>query len=210
MKKNISLEGLEAAKRCDSLYLDSYTSVWGGLEGLQSLTGKTIQKAQRSDLEEDVSKIVEKAKEADVGIIVPGDPMVATTHSTIVMEAKRQKVDFRIIHSSSIVSAAAESGLHIYKFGKVVSIPYPQDNYKPETFYDNIKSNKNIGLHTLVLLDIQNGTQMKPSEAISILKEIEEKRKECVIETEDYFVVCSFRDKTQITYEKTDKIKTTE
>ena len=67
--------------------------------------------------------------------------MVATTHSDIILQAKKQGIKTKIIHSSSIFSAIAETGLQIYKFGKTTSIPYPEGKYMPTSPYKVVKDN---------------------------------------------------------------------
>ena len=50
--------------------------------------------------------------------------------------------------------AAGESGLQAYKFGKTVTLAYWRENYKPMAAYETIAENLSRGLHTLLLLDI--------------------------------------------------------
>jgi diphthine methyl ester synthase len=45
--------------------------------------------------------------------------------------------------------------LQLYNFGQTVSMVFFTDTWKPSSFYDRIKENAQIGLHTLVLLDIK-------------------------------------------------------
>ena len=46
-------------------------------------------------------------------------------------------------------------GLQVYRFGEIISIPFFTDSWKPYSFYDKIKFNREKGLHTLCLLDIK-------------------------------------------------------
>lgn len=46
----------------------------------------------------------------------------------------------------------------MYNFGETVSIVFWTDTWRPESFYDKIKKNRNMGLHTLCLLG-KNFTQ---------------------------------------------------
>lgn len=199
-EKDMTLRALEAMKKCDVLYLEGYTSVWNGKGGLEKLSGKRIKLLERKDLEEGSGKIVRECEKSDVGIVVPGDPMVATTHSSLVMEAKKKGVTVEVIHAPSIVSAIAETGLHIYKFGRTASVPFSSENFFPESFYDVLKENKTLGLHTLLLLDIRDGRQMEPGEALRALMEIEGRRKGGVIGKADKAIVFSFRGKASVFY----------
>ncbi len=197
-EKDISLRGMEILRKADKIYLDSYTSVWKGKEKLEAGLGKTILIAGRSALEEDSGKILKEAEKHKIVILVPGDPMVATTHSSLILEARQKGISVEIIHSSSIISAVAETGLHIYKFGKIASIPFSSSSFSPESFYDSIKQNKESGLHTLLLLDIKDGKQMEPKQALEKLLEIEKKRKQGALAMEEKIIIASFKGKSEI------------
>lgn len=47
------------------------------------------------------------------------------------------------------------TGLQLYNFGQTVSMVFFLDNWRPSSFYDRIGENAQIGLHTLILLDIK-------------------------------------------------------
>lgn len=47
------------------------------------------------------------------------------------------------------------TGLQLYNFGQTVSMVFFTETWKPSSFYDRIRENATIGLHTLVLLDIK-------------------------------------------------------
>lgn len=53
------------------------------------------------------------------------------------------------------MSAIGGCGLQLYNFGQTVSMVFFLDNWRPASFYDRIKENRAIGLHSLVLLDIK-------------------------------------------------------
>ena len=60
--KDISLRGLEAAKRCDC-YCELYTSKWNGsIQELQKLLGRGIIELKRKSLEEDLHFLIREAK----------------------------------------------------------------------------------------------------------------------------------------------------
>src|SRR3989304_463737 len=177
-EKDLTLKGLEVAKKSKKVYIDSYTGYWhGDFRKLEKLVGKKITPLKRKDLEDDAEKILNEAKKVDIAIFVQGDPLVATTHNTLILEARKMKVRVQIVHNSSIISAIAETGLHIYKLGPSVTIPFPEKTKGklPESVYEVIKMNKARGLHTLCLLDIdiENKHFMLPPEAVKILLEIE-------------------------------------
>jgi len=45
-------------------------------------------------------------------------------------------------------------GLQLYNYGQTVSIVFFTETWRPDSFYQKIKANRNIGLHTLCLLGI--------------------------------------------------------
>ena len=53
------------------------------------------------------------------------------------------------------MSAIGATGLQLYNFGQTVSMVFFTETWKPSSFYDRLKENKQIGLHTLILLDIK-------------------------------------------------------
>jgi len=194
-EKDLTLRGIEAARAADKIYLDKYTGFWNGnLRNLEKMIGKTVEEVNRKDLEENSKKIVDEAKKKNVVIFVQGDPLVATTHTSLILEARKSNVKTKIIHNSSIISAIAETGLHIYKFGATVTIPFLEKTQGklPESVYETIKMNKIRGLHTLCLLDVTIGQELKcmtVNEAMEILMEIEEKKKEKVFTGDTEIVV---------------------
>jgi len=212
-EKDLTLKGMEAAKNADKVFAEFYTSFWNGnKENLEKIIGKKIAELQRKDLEENSEKFLEQAKKSNIVLLVQGDPLVATTHETLIIEAKKMRIETKIIHNSSIFSAICETGLHIYKFGPSVTIPFPEKTKGkfPESVYDIIKMNKIRGLHTLCLLDIdsENKRFMLPQEAVRILLEIEKQRKEEIF-TEDTEVIAVGKlgsDKPVIEYKKSKDI----
>lgn len=162
-ERDISVRGVDEAKSCDELYIETYTNVWhGSLENLEKLVGKKVRTLSRNEVESNF--LIERAKELSVGLFVVGDPLSATTHFELLIEAKKVGIETRVVHASSIFTAIAETGLQLYKFGKTVSVPKPQENFRPTSFYDEILKNKSNGLHTLVLFDVNNFTFDKAKE----------------------------------------------
>lgn len=43
----------------------------------------------------------------------------------------------------------------VYRFGEIVSLPFFTEKWRPYSFYEKVKNNREKGLHTLVLLDIK-------------------------------------------------------
>lgn len=191
-EKDITLKGLEAVKKASHVFLENYTSkLQVPVEKLQSFYGKKIVLADRNMVEKKADEILDKAVENEVAFLVVGDVFGATTHTDLFLRAKEKKIKVNIVNNASILNAIGIVGLELYKFGKTTSLPYPEDNFKPETAYDAIKSNQEAGLHTLVLLDIKPDRNMTVNEAIKIFLEIEHKRKEKVFTKDVKIVGCA-------------------
>ena len=79
----------------------------------------------------------------------------ATTHTDLVLRARELDIPVQSIPNASIMSAIGNTGLQLYNFGQTVSMVFFTETWKPSSFYDRIKENRQIGLHTLVLLDIK-------------------------------------------------------
>lgn len=168
--KDITIRGYEVVKNADEVYLDIYTSkISSSIEELERFFGKVIKKAERSDLEDRSSIIIEKARQKDVVILVPGDPTIATTHISLVLEAKKRGVKTRIINNASIINAICSlTGLQNYRFGKSATISWQ----KSRAFIDTIKANLSIDAHTLLFLDLNPPMTIK--DAIERILSLEE------------------------------------
>ena len=79
----------------------------------------------------------------------------ATTHTDLVLRARELGIATKIVPNASIMSAIGCTGLQLYNFGQTVSMVFFTETWKPSSFYDRVKENVQIGLHTLVLLDIK-------------------------------------------------------
>jgi len=189
-ESDITLKGLEEARSCDSLYAEFYTSPLAGLDvrGLKVVMGREITVLKRKDLEEGSDELVEEAKDRKVGLLVPGDPLISTTHLHLMIEAKRAGIETKVVHNASIYSAAPSiSGLQNYKFGKSASIAEPEENFYPLAPYETLKENLEHGLHTLLYLDVGE-KPMPANRALEILLKMEEREGENVV-GEDTLVV---------------------
>ena len=173
-EKDLTLRGVEEAGSCSQLFAEFYTSRLSGttLEKLEGVLGKKITVLSRSEVESgDV--ILKAAETGKTGFLVPGDPLISTTHIALRIDAKQRGIETRVVHNTSINSAAPGlSGLFNYKFGASSSIPFPSEGYRPDSFYHVASENKKRGLHTLLFLDIKDRL-MTVNEALKILLDIE-------------------------------------
>jgi diphthine synthase len=168
---DLTLSGIDALKSCKEAFIETYTNPIEPerISALARLVGKPITPLDRSHLES--SYLIDKAQSVDVCILASGDPLTATTHITLVIEARQKGVPVRVIHNSSIHSIApARAGLQMYRFGKTASLVNPRPNYKPTSSLGIIRENRKRDLHTLVLLD----TEPAPMEARAALDMLSE------------------------------------
>ncbi|KAL1309322.1 hypothetical protein HN51_052020 [Arachis hypogaea] len=160
-ERDITLRGLEAVKSCEKVYMESYTSLLSfgldshGLSNLEKLYGKTITLADREMVEEKAHHILEEARHSHVAFLVVGDPFGATTHTDLVVRAKKMGIHVQSVHNASVMNAIGICGLQLYRYGETVSIPFFTGSWRPDSFYEKIHSNRTMGLHTLCLLDIR-------------------------------------------------------
>jgi diphthine synthase len=151
----ISKYGLQVAKKCKRVYLENYTVDLPYTEGeLAAVIGKKLISANREFVEG--LEIVDEAKNMDVCLLIYGSPLTATTHISLIQEAKASKVKSKVIYSASILDAVAETGLQLYKFGKIASMPTwnPSENYEPDSFMKIVQENQSMKAHSLILVDI--------------------------------------------------------
>ncbi len=191
-EKDISIRGYEAVRDADVVFAEFYTSrlIRADIKKLENFFGKRITVLPRESVE-DGKEILRVAQDKNVVLLVAGDPLVATTHISLRMMAERMGIKTNVIHAASIFTAApAHLGLQHYKFGRTVSIPFPQKNYFPTSAYDFIAENKKRGLHTLILLDL-NPRPMTANEAIEILFKMEEQKEEKIITPSTLIAVAS-------------------
>ena len=185
-EKDISLRGLEELKEADTVFAEFYTSLMPGLsiKKLERQIGKAVNVVSRRVLEdEDGQIILDATKKGKAAFLVQGDPMIATTHVDLRINAEKLGIKTRVIHGASVVSAVRGiSGLQNYKFGKAVTIPFVEEGFISETPYNVIRENRKMGLHTMCYLDIKAEEQryLTVNEALQTLLKLEKQKKEQV------------------------------
>jgi len=184
---DISLKGLEKTKNADVIFAEFYTSLMPelSLQKLEGLIGKRIHLVSRQNLEEEEGRrLLEGARKGRVVLLVPGDPLIATTHVDLRIRAEKKGIKTTIVHGASIVSAVIGlSGLQNYKFGRSVTVPFADVGVASETPYIVIAENKKNRLHTLCFLDIRAEEKqfMTINEGLKSLFELERRKHEGVI-----------------------------
>jgi diphthine synthase len=193
------IRALDALGASSEVFLESYTNLidTGYKSELEEKIMNKIKTIGREDVES--AFLVEKARSADIALLVPGDPLAATTHMALISQCIKENVQYRIIHASSIFSAVGETGLSMYKFGGASSIPIYYENFHPDSFMDVIKANREIGLHSLVLLEAKSEEEfVKTGDALEIINNAAVKRGMEPVKPAEVVVVSRLGSETQV------------
>lgn len=170
--KEITEKGLEAVENADKVYAEFYTNTETvDLERIENKTDKEIKKLPRDKVERE-DKIIESAESKDTAFLVSGDPLTATTHYDIKHRAKQSGLEVEVVHAPSIFTSIAETGLNVYKFGRTVTLPKESS---PQSVANYIEKNDEIGLHSLILLDINYRAEKASKKLIELNEELAER-----------------------------------
>ncbi len=169
----ISLEGLEEARGANRVFGEFYTNIMPNLsmDRLEEMVGKKVLVLNRTQVEdENAAEIVKAAEQERVAFLVPGDPMIGTTHIALRIALAKRGIGSRLVHAASIVSAiCGATGLQSFKFGKSITLPNV-DRSVPTSVLGTVRENRTRGLHTLLLLDVRpDEEQLTISEALKRL-----------------------------------------
>ena len=146
---------IEAAKNADYRRYEAYTALWSNedLEALEAEIGD-IQRVMRPEVEEPV-ELLQLAKSNIVALLVVGDPLQATTHVDLQLQAQEAGVECSVVHGVSITGLVTGAvGLSNYRFGRQTTLTYPYGGWVATSPLEVIALNKKQGLHTLALLDL--------------------------------------------------------
>ena len=181
---------IEAAKNANYRRYEAYTALWSqeSLEGLENEIGE-IQKVMRPEVEEPV-ELLELAKQSSVALLIVGDPLQATTHVDLQLQALEAGVNCSVIHGISITGLVTGAiGLSNYRFGRQTTLTYPYGGWVATSPLEVIAMNRYQGLHTLVLLDLDptgegvgGQVPMQPQDAVNAMMVMSEKLSETIQE----------------------------
>lgn len=179
---------IAAAKNADHRRYEAYTALWSeeDLLVLEDEIG-VIQKVMRPEVEDPV-ELLELAKSETVALLIVGDPLQATTHVDLQLQAKEAGVDCSVIHGVSITGLVTGAiGLSNYRFGRQTTLTYPYGGWVATSPLEVIAMNRFQGLHTLALLDLDptgEGTggqvPMQPKDAANAMMLMAEKLSEAI------------------------------
>ena len=177
---HITERARRVARGCSKRYLEGYTAVLPPAEEekLESVVGPW-ERLMRDGVESP-ENMLEEAGESAVALLVVGDPMQATTHIDLEERCAEQGIGFQVIPGLTATALAVSlSGLQSYRFGRQVTIPFSDGDYLPTSPFEMICRNKEAGMHTLALLDLdptgmglESPRPMTPREAVDHLVRI--------------------------------------
>ncbi len=180
---SMTIEAKQAAIAADYRRYEAYTALWPDEElvSLESEIGK-IEMVMRPEVENPTA-LLELSKSSLVALLVVGDPLQATTHVDLQLQAMEAGVNCLVFHGISITTLVTGAvGLSNYKFGRQTTITYPYSGWIATSPLEVVAMNRFYNQHTLALLDLDptgagTGKQapMQPKDACHSLKLMKEK-----------------------------------
>lgn len=196
----MSMKGRKTLETCKYIYIERFTGFLSDeiLKELKTiyLLGDHVVNVVERWFVEDGRDILEKASNNEVALISYGDPLIATTCIELFIRANKRSIRVEVIHSASgITSLIGESGLQIYKFGRISTImSEPQSAI---SVYNTIMDNLLLGNHSLVLSEYDKTEESKPpffldpTKAMKMLLDEEDNQRGQAFTEETYLLVAS-------------------
>ena len=171
---NMTEGAITMAKTADHRFYEAYTALWSkeDIFELEERIG-SIENIMRPEVEKP-DKLLELASHSSVALMVVGDPLQATTHVDLQLQAAEAGVSCSVIHGISITGIVSGAiGLSNYKFGRQTTLTYSYEGRWIATSpLEVIGLNHAQGLHTLAFLDLDptgagvgNQRPMQPKDA---------------------------------------------
>ncbi len=201
--QGISLHTLDILKTCDKILIERYTSQLSDSE-LNTLRHILYVHNIRTDIikivprwyVEDGREILSLASKEIIAILTYGDPFIATTLNELYVRMVKNSIQIGIIHAASgLTSLIGDTGLHLYKFGRTVTIM--SDPHSSLSVYNIVYDNLKSGNHSLILTEYNNnGTEdnpffLDPGKAFQMLSDVEMDIKYNIITNETFVIVAS-------------------
>ncbi|MDG1539182.1 MAG: diphthine synthase [Candidatus Poseidonia sp.] len=188
----MTLEAVEAATAAAHRRYEAYTALWPDKElNLLEQTIGSIQRVMRPEVEQP-EELFALASTSLVALLVVGDPLQATTHVDLQLQAIEAGIECLVFHGISITTLVTGAiGLSNYRFGRQTTLTYPYGGWVATSPLETIILNRFTGLHTLALLDLDptglgTGDQrpMDPSDAVEAIVLMREKIEQGLSERE--------------------------
>ena len=154
---DITVRGLAAVRAADVVFVEAYTSFLIGatVSDLEKFYDRHVVVADREMVESGAVLTPATDEKKSVALLVVGDVFGATTHSDLVVRCHELRIPCYSIHNASIINAVGCCGLQLYRFGQVLSLCFWTETWEPDSWYERLLSNRQAGIHTLLLLDIK-------------------------------------------------------
>jgi hypothetical protein len=111
---DITVRGLECVRKCSRVYLEYYTSILGvDKAALEAYYGVPIVAADRYMVESEAEQMYQDCVTTDIAFLVVGDPLCATTHTDLILRARKIGAKVETIHNASVMAAVAGCGLQV-------------------------------------------------------------------------------------------------
>jgi diphthine synthase len=185
-------------KDCDRIYIERFTSPISDnfIQILKSTLepNKKIEFVKRWFVE-DGRQILDESKTLNVGLVSYGDPTIATTFTELRIRAIKNEIIVKVVHAASgITSLVGESGLQIYKVGKLVTMM--EEKQSAISVYTTIFNNLNLNCHTIILTEYRRDENeyvffLKPNDVFSRLLETEKDIQYEFVSEESFLIVLS-------------------
>ena len=193
----MSISAQSAARSAEYRFLEGYTALLPPTEmdKLESVIGPWNLR-MRSSVEQP-EELLDLAQENRGALLVVGDPLQATTHVDLQLRCLQRDIPCHVEHGISITTIVTGAvGLQSYRFGRQCTFAYPYGDYLPISPLEVILENKERGLHTLALLDLDptgmgegNQIPMTPQIAVDVLRKMASKLE---VDIEEWqLVLCS-------------------
>src|SRR5438270_176068 len=204
--KGLSIQALEVLKNCDTIYFERFTSAISDddIHGLNSLIKKNCNDDDNNNdrvirpvdrwFVEDGRAILDESKSKEIVLLTYGDPLVATTLTELYVRAVKRSTKVNIIHNASgITSLIGETGLHVYKFGRTVTMM--SDFQSAISVYNVLFDNLLVGSHTLVLTEYNSDNNklffLDPRHVFQALSKVEQDLKYRAFLEETFVIIAS-------------------
>ena len=188
----MTIEAVEAAAAATHRRYEAYTALWPDDElNLLEQTIGPIQRVMRPEVEQP-EDLFALASTSLVALLVVGDPLQATTHVDLQLQAAEAGIECRVFHGISITTLVTGAiGLSNYRFGRQTTLTYPYGGWVATSPLETIIVNRYTGLQTLALLDLDptglgTGDQrpMMPDDAVASIELMRLKIEEGLAERE--------------------------
>jgi diphthine synthase len=195
--RGLSVAAVDVLKKCDIVYVERFTSALSDsdLQGLNSILERQVDSVQRWFVE-DGREILEAAKTKQVALVTYGDPLIATTHTELRSRAVRNSIKTAVLHAASgIASIIGETGLQVYKFGRMVTMM--SEPHSAVSVYNTVYENLIAGNHTFILTEYSQSESnvpffLDPSSVFRMLLDAERDQKHQIF-SEGTFAVVAMR-----------------